>query len=257
MLPVAPDRKEGSGIVKRSNITVGLLVLASFVLLSASAPARADLIITGGTATVTAGGTGSVDFTISSTTGSDALSSFNVQLQISTLTGGSLLQFTTAQPDPFNRSNYVFSGNSGFAAAGLPFWGPPTTSNTPNDTISGGDLTNNGTSVTISQSPGSLLMAVQFQAAAGAAVGDSFSISLLPSSGQGNSQTFFNNGNAPPLNYTSTAAVVTLSAPASTPEPSTFALTGLASLGFMFYRRRNRRKNLDATKSELAVAKMD
>ena len=237
--------------MKRSYFSVGLLAVATLLWLSMAADARADLVVTGGTGTATAdGGIGSVDFTISSTTGTDTLSSFNVQLQISVLSGGSFLQFTNAQPDPYARANYVFSGNSFGAANGLPFWGPPTTTVTPNDTISGGDLTNNGGFVTISHTPGSLLMSVQFQAAAGASVGDSFRIALVPSSGSGSGQTFFDDQNSNAVNYTSTAAVVTLSAPTSTPEPSSFALTGLASLGFMFYRRRSRRNQLAVTASE-------
>jgi hypothetical protein len=256
---VAGDRKEGTGIVKRSFFSIGLLVFTALVVLTVTGPARADLVITGGTATVSAGGTGSVDFTISSTTGADTLSSFNVQLQIGVLTGGSFLQFTSTQPDPYARSNYVFFGNSAGAnsTSGFPFWVGPTTTVTPNDTISGGDFTNDGGFVTITQSPGTLLMDVQFQAAAGAAVGNSFSIGLVPSSGTGNGQTFFNDQNGAALNYTSTAATVTLTAPASTTEPSSFALTGLASLGFMFYRRRSKRKNLEMTKSESAVATLN
>ena len=245
--------------MKRSFFSIGLFALATLVGLTMTGRARADLVITGGTATVAAGGTGSVDFTISSTTGTDTLSSFNVQLQIGVLSGGSLLQFTSppsGQPDPYTRSNYVFAGNSFGFTNGLPFWATPSSTVTLNDTITGGDSTNNG-AVTISQTPTSLLMAVQFQAAAGAAAGDSFSISLVPSSGTGSSQTFFNNLGPTPLNYTSTAAVVTLTAPSSTPEPSSFALTGLASLGFMLYRRRNRRKNLEKPKSEPAVATLD
>ena len=228
--------------MKRSYFSIGLLSLATLVWLTLPASARADLVITGGTGTATTdGGIGSVDFTITSTTGTDTLSSFNVQLQISVLSGGSFLQFTSAQPDPYSRSNYVFAGNSFGSANGIPFWGPPTTTVTPNDTISGGDSTNDGGFVTISQTPGSLLMSVQFQAAPGSSVGDSFSIALVPASGSGTGQTFFNDQNSNPVSYTSTAAVVTLSAPASTPEPSSLVLTGLASLGFMFYRRRSRR----------------
>lgn len=238
--------------MKRSHFTSGLLSLAILVWLTMTDRARADLVITGGTGTATAnGGIGSVDFTISSTTGTDTLSSFNVQLQISVLSGGSLLQFTSAQPDPYARVNYVFAGNSFGDTNGIPFWGPPTTTVTPNDTISGGDSTNAGF-VTISTSPGSLLMSVQFQAAAGASVGDSFSIALVPSSGLGGAQTNFNDQNSNALNYTSTPAIVTLSA--ATPEPSSFALTGLASLGFMLYRRRYRRKNLGMTTSEPTTA---
>ena len=257
-LPSCLQSMEGIGIVKRSFFSIGLLTLAALVTLAMAGRARADLIITGGTASVAAGSTGSVDFTVSSTTGTDTLSSFNVQLLITTLSGGSLLQFTTAQPDPFGRSNYVFAGNSGDANNGLSFWAAPSTSptGTLNDTITGGDFTNNGTGVTISQTPTSLLMAVQFQAAAGAAAGDMYSIALVPSSGGSTGQTFFSNPSAN-LNYTSTAAVVTLTAPASTPEPSSFALTGLASLGFMLYRRRNSRKNLEAPKSEPAIATLD
>lgn len=244
--------------MKRSYFSIGVLAMATLVWLTISAGARADLVITGGTGTAAAnGGIGTVDFTISSTTGTDTLSSFNVQLQITPLSGGSFLQFTTVQPDPYSRSNYVFSGNSFGAANGIPFWGPPTTTTTPNDTISGGDSTNNGGFVTISQAPGSLLMSVQFQSAAGSSVGDSFSIALAPSSGSGTGQTFFDDQNSNPVNYTSSAAVVTLTAPSSTPEPSSFALTGLASLGFVFYRRRSRRKKLEITTSESAVSALD
>jgi hypothetical protein len=257
MHPPARDRKEGTGIVKRSYFSCGFLALAALVCLTLTAGARADLVITGGTGTAaTNGGTGVVDFTISSTTGTDALSSFNVQLQISVLSGGSFLQFTPTQPNPTSSSNYVFAGNSFGANNSLPFWGPPTLTVTPNDTISGGDKTANSASVTIPTSPGSLLMEVQFQAAAGSAVGDSFAISLVPSSGLGNSQTFFDNQNTA-LNFTSTAAVVTLSAPAASPEPSSLVLTGLASLGFMFYRRTSRRTKPAQSTSEFVETPQD
>jgi hypothetical protein len=89
-----------------------MLIGASALCLAVAAPARADLVITGGTANVGAsGGTGIVSFTITSTSG-DMLSALGTQLQITPLTGGSFLQFATSQPDPYIQPNYVFGGDS-------------------------------------------------------------------------------------------------------------------------------------------------
>lgn len=184
-------------------------VIASAILLALAAPARADLVITGGAATVSAGGTGTVDFTIQSTSG-DMLSAFGLQLQITVQTGGSFLQFTGSQPSPYTNPNYVFAGDSFGQTFPLPFWYSPTTTTTPNDTIVGGDSTNSGNAYTVSSTgtgPGSYLATVQFQAPGGAAVGDSWSIALVPSSGAGNGNTYFSDQNGNPINFTSSAVI--------------------------------------------------
>jgi hypothetical protein len=219
-----------------------MLVGASAFLLALAAPARADLIVTGGAATVTAGGNGTVDFTIQTNSG-DMLSAFGLQLQITVQTGGSFLQFSNSQPTPYTNPNYVFAGDSFGQAFSLPFWGSPATTTTSNDTIAGGDSSNSGNAYAVSSTgtgPDSYLATVQFQAPGGAAVGDSWSIALVPSSGTGSGNTYLSDQNGTPLSFTSTAAHITLS-PAATPEPSSFVLTALGGAGLWFYRRRLRR----------------
>ena len=163
------------------------LISALVICLATTAPTRADLVIVGGNASVSPGGTGSIDFTISSTTGLDQLSSFGVELQITPLTGNSLTVAIHSPPSPdpyFCRSNYVFAGQSLGQNLAIPFWGPPSSTTTNNDTITGGDMidpsVNPSGFVTIPATPGNfLLTSVQFQAANGASLGDAFSIAIV------------------------------------------------------------------------------
>src|SRR6185437_14400111 len=135
--------------------------------------------ITASDVTVAPGGTGTMDFTITSNS-NDTLSQFGLELNIS-LVGAttSLLQFTSSQPDPYGNSNYEFSGESSQSDLGLPLWGVPYSTNYPLDTIVGGDSDDGSTLgyVTIPGTAGgaySYLGTVQFQSAPGATQGDQF-----------------------------------------------------------------------------------
>ncbi len=66
-----------------------------------------------------------MDITISSTTGSDTLSAFGLELLITpTPSTGSHPVFTDAQSDPYGDSNYVFYGVSS-GESFPPFWSSP------------------------------------------------------------------------------------------------------------------------------------
>ncbi len=220
-----------------------LYSLALVCCLFLPATARAGFIITGGNTTVAAGGTGTVDFTITSDNPTvDNLAIFNMELLITTKTGTSFLQFTASTPDFSGDSSYVFLGNSG---AGAGFWAPPSSTSTSNDTIAGGDFTNDGSGVLIGQSY--LLARVQFQADPNASNGDSFNISLVADPGQ----TWFQDASGNNITYTSTAATVRVESQEpqggqSAPEPSSLVLLGTGALTGLLYWRRGR-KSTSAT----------
>jgi hypothetical protein len=202
--------------------------LAVSLLLPAAA--RADFIITGSDAVVGPGGTGTVDFTITSTNPTvDNLAAFNLELLITPTAGTSFLQFTTSQPDFSTVSSYVFVGNSGVGAA---FWGAPFSTNTANDTIAGGDFTLDGSGVPIGQSY--LLARVQFQADPHASNGDTFTIGLVADP----NQTYFLDAGGNSIAYTSSDATVEAQA---APAPSSLVLAGTGGAAALVYGRRRRR----------------
>jgi hypothetical protein len=207
-----------------------LLRAGLLVLLFLAANARADLIVTGGNATVAPNSTVSFPFYITSDGPTDNLQSFQLQLQITTLTGTSFLQFTSAQADPYANTTYVFYGNSFGQDFALPFYGDPYTTNTPNDSIVGGDSTNDDTNVTITSSTEYFLGLVQVQSANGATPGDSFQIALVPSAGSVSSSTYFQDADGDYNPFTSTPGVVTV-VPVPEPSPFAFASLGLLAIG--------------------------
>jgi hypothetical protein len=224
-------------------------VLASLAILCVAlgAPARADLIITGGSATVAPGGTATVDFTVSATAGSSyQLGSFQIELQITTSSGTSFLQFSSSQVDPYSDSVYVFSGASFGQDYGVPFWGNPFDSNrsngTHNDTIVGGD-SNDGISgyTLIDVSSHYLLGSVTFQADPHASNGDSYTIAVVNDPGQ----TYFLAPDPDVFAYTSTPGTVTIHSsqnPGVVPEPASAVLVGLGSVTCLLYSWRIRRR---------------
>ena len=226
--------------------------LAFFLFISwiATAPtARADLIITGGSATVAPNGTGTVDFYVTSNSGSgDNLASIdNIALQIATASGTSFLQFSSSQPTFVTNSNYVFAGNSFIADNSLTFFGPPSTSGsgTPNDSISGGDFNDGNTGpgyTTVTSSTSFLLATVQFQTALGASPGDSFSISLV-------SGTSFSDNNGSSIGFTSTSASVTVES-AGVPEPASLIVACISGVCCCVYARGRTKR----TKEGVSVA---
>ncbi len=120
-----------------------LLLLASFLCLVMGVPAQANVTITASDVDLAPGGTGTMDFTITSDPGGtlDTLSDFGLELLITPApTSTSLLQFTTAQSNPYGNPNYVFAGESFGSDLDLAFWSKPSKTNYPADTIYGGDL---------------------------------------------------------------------------------------------------------------------
>jgi hypothetical protein len=212
-----------------------LICLALIGAALVPAAARADFIITGGDATVAAGGTGTVDFTITSTNPTvDNLAAFSLELLITPTAGTSFLQFTTSQPDFSTDSSYLFVGNSG---AGAGFWGTPLSTNTANDTIAGGDFTADGSGVLIGQSY--LLARVQFQADPHASNGDTFHIGLVADP----NQTYFLDAGGNSVAYTSNDATVTVEnagGPQAAPAPPSLVLLGIGGVAGLVFRRRGR-----------------
>jgi hypothetical protein len=222
------------------------VLLASVISLAVAAPSWASplspLVITGGNATVAAGGVGSVDFMISSSgTTSYNLATFGLQVQVTPVAPtSSFLQFSSSQPDPFTDSRYVFTHNSFDQDFGLPFWGSPSSTVTFHDTVAGGDGTDTTPYVKVTPTSNFLLATVQFEAPAGASAGDSFTISLVSDP----NQTYFNDDQGHSIVYTSTPATVTV-APAqvaAAPEPSSLVLAGVSGLAGLLSCRRGRRK---------------
>jgi hypothetical protein len=187
-----------------------------------------------------------MDITVTSNS-SDTLSAFDLELLITPVGHPtSLLQFTTAQLDPYGNPNYVFAGQSLNSDLLLPFWGLPYSTSFPNDTISGGD-SNDGSGlgyVTIPPNAGgaySYLATVQFQAPLGAPLGDKFQISLVNDP----SFTYFDDQNGNALNYSvgSTGGTVTIAS--VVPEPSSLTLLALSGLtGLLWCCWRGRKQGL-------------
>jgi hypothetical protein len=228
------------------SVRSSIILTVSVLFLATAAPARADFIITGSSTTITPGGTGTVDFTITSNNvNGDKLGSFQIQLlaseTFSPAPGDGLnLQFTTSQPTVYNQSNYVFSGNSGFKDSSTPFWGTPFTTNTANDTIVGGDFNDSGTGYTLIL-PGHTYLLARVQVDPSQA-NDVFSIALVPSSGTGTGQTFFQDDQGNNIAFSSTSATVTTaSQTTTTPAPSSLVLAGIGSLSSLLWYWRSRR----------------
>jgi hypothetical protein len=241
--------------VKRSFRFLALAVLLPGMTATC---ARADLIITATSPTVTASATqdvtGTVDFTITSPSG-DQLSSFGMDLQITLVTTSSNPYFIdgSSQPLPFSVKNYVFNGSSFDEDFGSPFWIGPRTVNTNNDTIANGDsadyfssnFTDYPTIPDGAGKPASYLASVQFAIPQGTKSG-AFQISLLD-----DFQTYFDDQNGNPLGYTFAGGLVTINGvetPGSIPVPEPVStitsLTGaffFTAYGWLRSRRSKRR----------------
>jgi hypothetical protein len=158
-------------------------------------PARADFVVSIGSPTIPQGGTGTLDVYLTSTAGSsaaDLLNNYAFTLQI---TGPNELQFSSSQSFAYLSSGqYVFAGDS---SAQMTSSAGGTVSKTiyPNDTFIGNDSTASGNPVSLSSANTPVLLAALTLDTTITSPGDTFSISLLPSSGDGSmsgsSQTFF------------------------------------------------------------------
>jgi hypothetical protein len=227
------------------------LVICWFV----AAPARADFIVTGGVATVVQGSTADIPFYISSdlANGTVDLSSFQLTLQLSPVAASGVTQFSALpnQPDPFNDPNYVFYNNSLDNSPPPPllsFWQSQFSTGGPGapiDQMTGGDSANSGSTPFPSPATSYLLAAVRVDASA-AAIGDTYTISVVPLSSQGSfsDASYFVDDVAPYSSTPVTLTVVQPSEPGPTlaPAPSSAVLAGLGGLISLLYYGTSRRK---------------
>ncbi len=222
------------------NRSIQAFAFAIILLGLTATRARADLAISLSNVSLAPGGTGTMDINVTSTSG-DTLSAFGLELQI-TSPGipTAFLQFSPLadQPDPYSNSNppypYVFSGASFKSDYVLPFWFQVTSPFVLPPDISGGDASDSNQGyVSIPSGSSAYLATVQFFDPGGTP-GDQFQISLV--SGV---NTYFDDLNGNPLNYTSTGGTVTITS--VVPEPSSLtvvALSGLSGLLWCCWRGR-------------------
>ena len=184
-----------------------LLILLSTLI--ASETARADLLISIGSTSITPGGTGSVDVTIESEAPlGDLLSLFSFEFRVNT-GGPTQLDFSNPQGDSqLSDADYVFSGDS--LAAAFPPVGAVSGTIAPNDTFIGGDATFSGSDVTVLGTP-QLLVRLDFTAATvlPPALNDSFAVELIASQ-----STAFQDSEFLDVAYEATMGTVTI-----VPEP--------------------------------------
>jgi hypothetical protein len=228
---------------RRAWVSCVVITLAGFAI-----PARADLIISIGNASVKQGGTGSVDVLLTSTASSNApdlINNYGFQLQITNNgVDNTQLAFSVNQDFGYISNTslhppYLFLGDSTDAQPPPSPVGSPGQTVYPNDTFTGTDSTFSGNPVSLSSGNTYLLASLTVTTVTGAPplIGDSFTISLVPPSGNGsistNPNTFFDNFNfntgteisATP--FTSTSGTVNIAA--AIPEPASI-VPGLTAL---------------------------
>jgi hypothetical protein len=210
-----------------------------------ASPAHAGLTISIGSASVAPGGTAMVDVLISASS-AESINFYGFQLQM-TNNGSDNTQLAFSNTQDFSyisnaglNPSYVFLNDSSAAQPPVSPIGAAFTTVYLNDSFSGTDSTNSGNPVSIAAGQTYLLAILSITTATEAPplLGDSFTIGLVPGSGDGsvntNSQTFFGNFNfntgveisAAP--FTSTSGTVNIVG-AAVPEPSSIVM-GLAGL---------------------------
>jgi len=211
---------------------VGLLAMFA-------APARAGIVISVGSASIDQGATGTIDVWLTSDAGQmspDLLNNLGFTLQIS---GPHELQFAAAQSFAYlSSSQYVFAGDS-TAQMTASMGGAVTQTVYPNDTFVGADSTFTGNPVSLSSASTPVLLAELALDATITSPGDRYTISLLPSMGNGSinnsTQTyfdvfdFFNTGmETSSVAFGSSAGTVTIRGSA-VPEPPSI-VSGLTAV---------------------------
>jgi len=227
---------------------IGIGCLALVLACSLAIPARAGLVVSVGSTSINQGGTGSIDVYLSSTadpTMPDLINDYTFTLQIMP-TGPGELQFSTAQSFGYlNQPQYVFSGDSADYVFGTSFpppvggFGFPTVY--ANDSFLGFDNTNSFNPVSLSTLSGQVLLATLSLDATITSMGETFTVGLVPSSGDGsmagNASSYFNVVDSDfnelsAVPFTSTAGTVTITASAI-PEPASI-ISGLTGAAIVF-----------------------
>jgi hypothetical protein len=233
-------------MLRRGLFAVGCILI---VLPAAAVPARAGLIITIPNQTIPLGQASFVDVTIAGAGGSQLLSSYNFDLQISVNAGDAgRIEYSNPQPQGYlSSSSYVFSDNTPPPT----FAGNVGTAVVPNDDYVGGDFSTNSSGSVLVDTSGKLLVRLELNADASfAVVGDAFTLSLEnPSSGTGTiaDLTYFLDDASNPITFESTPGTITVGPPTAIPEPSTlvlavsaFALCGVYLCGVRAFISRKR-----------------
>jgi hypothetical protein len=191
-------------------------------------PARADVAVSIGGATIPQGGAGTLEVFLTSNaspTLPDLVNNYAFTLQI---TGTNELQFSSSQSFAYlSSSQYVFTGDSTDETTSSP-GGTVSTSVYTNDMFVGSDSTFSGIPVSLSSASTPVLLAALTVDATITSPGDTYSVSLVPSSGNGSmsgsSRTFFDvfdfstGGETSAVPFASTSGTVTITG-ASVPEP--------------------------------------
>jgi hypothetical protein len=222
--------------------------------------ARGDLVVTIGNASIDQGGTGTVDVLLTSTAAPlspDLVNGYSFQLQITNNgVDGTQLAYSTNQDFGYISNTslsppYLFLGDSSDAQPPPSPVGSPGQTAFPNDTFTGTDSTFSGNPVSVSTGTTYLLASLTVTTQTGSApvAGDSFTISLVPGSGDGslfsNPNTYFDNfdfstgteTSATP--FTSAFGTVTIRS-AAVPEPSSI-VSGLTALLVLAVVRRRKK----------------
>ncbi len=238
---------------------VWLLCLA-LPLAGFAVPARAELIVTIESTSVSAGGTGTLNVYLTSTASPstpDMINQAGFELQITNNgVDGTQLAFGSQSFGYLNNSAYVFYGDSNDYQSSTP-GGYNSTTVYPNDSFIGLDYTASGNPVSISSSTSYLLASLTITAStlSPPGVGDSFAVSLVPTSGNGSLfagtntffDTFVNGTETSYTSYMSTSGTVTITG-ASIPEPASIisGMTAVVLLAGWHGARRLRRWDCEA-----------
>ncbi len=216
----------------------------AFPLALFAAPAQAgSFVISIGSPTIPQGGTGTLDVFLSSKaspSSPDPLNNYAFTLQI---TGPNELQFSPSQSFAYlTSSQYVFTGDSTNQMTSS-LGGTVATTVYGNDTFVGNDSTFSSNPVSLSSANTPVLLAALTLDATITNPGDSYTVSIIPASGNGSmngsmggsSQTFFDVvnfdtvGEISAVSFTSTPGTVTISAASVVPEPASI-VSGLTAL---------------------------
>lgn len=219
----------------RRGIMFGLL---TFALAAWADPARAELTISFSSPSIQQGQMGTVDVYATSDN-NDTLNTFGFQVQVS---GPNDLQFVQPTADTWvNSTNPPYVLQSEAPSYGATSTGDSVgTTSSLNDTYTGTNQTQSLNTVTLTTGT-KYLLAVLTVDTTGTNVGDTYTISLVPSSGNGSNNsntavTFFdtvdlNFHETGYVGFTSTSGTITIT-PASVPEPGSLVL-GLSAMAMV------------------------